>query len=89
MIEARSKISSKGQVVIPADIRSALKLEEGDDVKFIINDEGDLKLDVIRKSSIHDLYGSLKPIKSDLRDFSEIREEARHIKREEYRNKGD
>lgn len=89
MIEARSKMSSKGQVVIPAEIRSILNIEEGDDVKFIVNENGDLKLDIVKKSSIVDLYGSLKPAKPDLRDFSEIREQSQRIKMEEYLKKGE
>lgn len=89
MIEAKSKISSKGQVVIPIEIRSVLNIEEGDDVKFIINDDGDLKWDVVKRSSFVDLYASLKPTKPDLRDFSEIREQSERMKTEEYLIKGE
>jgi antitoxin PrlF len=80
MIEARSKISSKGQVVIPAEIRSILNIEEGDDAKFIMSDNGDLKVDIVKRSSIIDLYRSLKPAEPDLRDFAEIREQSQNIR---------
>lgn len=84
MIEARSKISSKGQVVIPFEIRSLLNIEEGDDAKFIMSDNGDLKLDIVKRSAVLDLYGSLKPEKPDLRDFSEIREQSQQMRAEDY-----
>ncbi|MEX1029950.1 MAG: AbrB family transcriptional regulator [Paenibacillaceae bacterium] len=89
MIEARSKISSKGQVVIPFEIRSLLNIEEGDDAKFIMSDNGDLKLDIVKRNAILDLYGSLKPEKSDLRDFSEIREQSQKMKLDDYLRKGE
>lgn len=35
-----SRISSKGQVTIPIEIRKALKLKEGEKVAFILDDNG-------------------------------------------------
>lgn len=33
-----AKVSSKGQITIPLDVRNALRLREGDTVKFVVND---------------------------------------------------
>lgn len=33
-----AKVSSKGQVTIPLAVRDALRLREGDTVKFVVND---------------------------------------------------
>lgn len=35
-----TKMTSKGQITIPIEIRKALKLEEGSKVAFITDDEG-------------------------------------------------
>lgn len=76
-------------MVIPFEIRSLLNIEEGDDAKFIMSDNGDLKLDIVKRNAILDLYGSLKPEKSDLRDFSEIREQSQKMKLDDYLRKGE
>lgn len=34
------KVSSKGQIVIPADMRKDLKMQTGDELIFIKNDDG-------------------------------------------------
>jgi AbrB family looped-hinge helix DNA binding protein len=40
MMNARSKISSKGQVVVPKDIRDRLGLAEGSEVEFVEKSDG-------------------------------------------------
>jgi AbrB family looped-hinge helix DNA binding protein len=87
VIEERSRMSSKGQVVIPSKIRSILNIEEGDDIKFVVDDIGDLKLDIVKKSAINDLYGSLKPDHSNFSEFSEIREQSEKMKIKDYLSK--
>lgn len=42
-MRAEAKITSKGQVTIPRDIRRALQLEEGDTVVFEVAD-GDVRI---------------------------------------------
>jgi AbrB family looped-hinge helix DNA binding protein len=44
MIELRSKVTRKGQVTVPADIRKALGLHEGDRVSFLLQN-GEVKLE--------------------------------------------
>lgn len=39
---SKAKMTSKGQLTVPADIRRALGLERGDTVAFEIQDEGAL-----------------------------------------------
>lgn len=34
-MKASARISAKGQLVIPAEIRQAMKLKEGDEVRFV------------------------------------------------------
>jgi len=43
MIELRSKVTRKGQVTVPADVRKALGLQRGDRVSFFLKD-GEVRL---------------------------------------------
>lgn len=43
MIELRSKVTRKGQVTVPADVRRALGLHEGDRVSFFLKN-GEVRL---------------------------------------------
>lgn len=49
-----SKLSSKGQLVVPKDIRERMQLRPGDRVEFLVQDDGEV---VIR------------PVVGDLRDL--------------------
>ncbi|NNU84104.1 AbrB/MazE/SpoVT family DNA-binding domain-containing protein [Geobacillus sp. BMUD] len=49
VMKATSKLSSRGQVVIPAEIRKTLGLTEGDDLTFIVNQDGEVKVEVTKK----------------------------------------
>lgn len=40
----KAKLSSKGQITIPIEVRKALNLQEGDDVSFELEDDGSAKL---------------------------------------------
>lgn len=40
MISKQAKVTSKGQVTIPLEVRRALKLREGDTVTFEVDDKG-------------------------------------------------
>jgi AbrB family looped-hinge helix DNA binding protein len=37
---AKSKISSKGQITLPIEIRKRLGVKEGESVKFVVNNDG-------------------------------------------------
>lgn len=54
-------ITQKGQVTIPVEVRRLLRLRTGDQVKFIVNSQKEVKIKLARRSSIMHLYGSLKP----------------------------
>ncbi|WP_035100236.1 AbrB/MazE/SpoVT family DNA-binding domain-containing protein [Aneurinibacillus terranovensis] len=71
MVTSVSKMSSKGQVVIPLDIRKRLGIEEGDNIKFIIDENGETKIEVVKKKAILDLFGVAKP-KLDTSDFKKV-----------------
>ncbi|CAM4120681.1 AbrB/MazE/SpoVT family DNA-binding domain-containing protein [Paenibacillus alkaliterrae] len=75
MFQSTSKISSKGQVVVPIEIRKQFQIVEGDSLKFIIDDSGELKVEVLKRNSIMDLFGSVQA-KGDTKDFSKVRQDA-------------
>jgi antitoxin PrlF len=39
-ILAKSKITSKGQITLPVEVRSRLGVKEGDSVKFVVAEDG-------------------------------------------------
>jgi AbrB family looped-hinge helix DNA binding protein len=41
----RSRLRSKGQVTLPSEVRDILDLEEGDDLVFYVNEDGQVILD--------------------------------------------
>ncbi len=53
MIESRIKISGGGRVVIPADYRKVLGIEEGDEMIIRLGDDGTLHLLTIQQSIKH------------------------------------
>ena len=57
MSEAR--LSSKGQITIPRDIRERLKLKLGDKVRFRLADNGQVVVEAARYH-IGELYGLLR-----------------------------
>ncbi len=57
MSEAR--LSSKGQITVPRDIRERLKLNRGDKVRFRIADNGQVVVEAARYH-IGELYGLLR-----------------------------
>jgi antitoxin PrlF len=51
-----AKVTSKGQITVPKEVRKALKLQPGDRVDFYRNLDGDFVL-VAKNRSIRDLEG--------------------------------
>ncbi|NNV05648.1 AbrB/MazE/SpoVT family DNA-binding domain-containing protein [Geobacillus sp. C56-T2] len=74
VMKATSKLSSRGQVVIPVEIRKTLGLNEGDDLTFIVNQDGEIKVEVTKKYRLSQLIGILKTTQP-FRPVEEIRDE--------------
>lgn len=56
---ASSRVTSKGQVTIPAQVRKALDIEQGDDLVFELGSGGTARLRVVKRRRLSDLFGSL------------------------------
>jgi AbrB family looped-hinge helix DNA binding protein len=54
-----ARVTSKGQVTIPADVRRALKIDQGDDLVFEVTSERSVQLKVLKRQRLSDLYGAL------------------------------
>lgn len=54
-----ARVTSKGQVTIPVQIRKALGIEGGDALIFEIDREDEARIRVIRSKRLTDLYGVL------------------------------
>lgn len=55
-----SRVTSKGQITIPADVRKALDIEQGDDLIFEVGPEQTARLKVVKRQRLSDLYGTLR-----------------------------
>ena len=55
----RARISSKGQLTIPIEIRERYGLGEGDEVEFIAEEKGPY-LVPLKRRGLMDLYGCVK-----------------------------
>jgi len=55
-----SRVTSKGQVTIPSEVRKALDIEQGDDLVFELRPNQTVKLRVIKRQKLSDFYGSLR-----------------------------
>ena len=51
-----AKLSSKGQITLPARLRSAMRLETGDKVVFTVEADGAVRLEA-KNGSLRDLKG--------------------------------
>lgn len=54
-----AKITSKGQITLPREIRDHLKVDSGDNVIFFLNNRGEVVVDGVG-GDIRDLKGFLK-----------------------------
>jgi AbrB family looped-hinge helix DNA binding protein len=55
----RARISSKGQLTIPQEIRERYGLDTGDEVEFIAEEKGTYMVPIKRRN-LMDLYGVIK-----------------------------
>ncbi|EHQ91638.1 AbrB/MazE/SpoVT family DNA-binding domain-containing protein [Desulfosporosinus youngiae] len=75
VVKATSRISSRGQIVIPIEIRKKLGIGEGDHLTFIAEKNGEVKVEAVKSQRITELFGILKTHKS-FKPVDEIRKEA-------------
>lgn len=71
-----AKVTSKGQVTIPVDVRRHLGIEAGDRVSFIVDEDGSVQLDVLAYPTIGSIVGIAGKLDEDL-SWDEIVERAR------------
>ena len=74
MKEIRAKITSKGQVTIPREVRDELSADAGDHILFVI-DEGTIRVRPERYT-LESIRGSLPPLPGASDDFDREIEEA-------------
>lgn len=74
---SKTKITSKGQVTIPNEIRKAMNLEEGDYLIFETKSKYEANVKVIKSRPLSSLLGALKAPVSEI-DMAHIREQTRH-----------
>jgi len=58
-VRIRAKVTSKGQITLPAALRKALHLRAGDDVTFVRDRQGRYLVEA-RSPSLQDLKGFIK-----------------------------
>ena len=66
MREIPSKITSEGQITIPAEVRRHLGINEGDRVSCVIGDEGRVELRASRYPTVAALAGAAGSLKRPL-----------------------
>jgi antitoxin PrlF len=54
-----ARVTTKGQVTIPAEVRKALDIDEGDDVVFEVVEAREASIRVLKRRRLADLYGVL------------------------------
>jgi antitoxin PrlF len=58
-----ARVTSKGQVTIPVEIRQALGIERGDGLRFELTREGGASVQVVKRPRLSELYGALPATK--------------------------
>lgn len=81
MVVKQAKVTSKGQVTIPAEVRDALRLREGDTVTFEVNDQDQAVFRAARVESPFARYaGALREDRGLDLDAKRIVEELRETR---------
>lgn len=82
MVKAR--VTSKGQVTLPAKLRRQLGVEPGDDLDFVMEDKG-VYVSVVKRKKLSDLHGILPLPEGPAVTKKEVREAARCVARERHK----
>jgi antitoxin PrlF len=56
---ALARVTTRGQVTIPAEVRKALDIGAGDDSLFEVVEPGEARIRVLKRRRLLDLYGAL------------------------------
>ena len=59
-----ARVTSKGQVTIPVEVRQALGIERGDGLLFEVTREGAASVQVVKRRRLSELYGALPATRS-------------------------
>jgi len=70
MREIHANVSDRGRVTLPAEVRRALGLKKGDDVIFVIEDEGAVR--VRKRWTLENIAGSV-PALDPPRTWEEVK----------------
>jgi len=62
-IKAASTLTTKGQFTLPVDIRQALDLRPGDELRFELSDDNELSVAPRRRRSIFELRETMPALK--------------------------
>jgi antitoxin PrlF len=87
MVSIVAKISPKGQVVIPAEIRRALNVQEGDKVVWQVTKEGRVEVTGLPKFTSESIIGIL-PYHGEMPSLEELRLKARQARVERVLHEG-
>jgi AbrB family looped-hinge helix DNA binding protein len=82
MASYRTTVSSKGQVVIPAELREQLGLQKGTAATWK-EEDGRLVLTPITAQRIHEIMGFLKPKSGESSMFEELFDERERERKRE------
>lgn len=69
-----ARVTSKGQVTLPADVRKELGIEQGDDLLFEVAPDRSVRFRLVKRLRLSDLYGAL-PATRPFPGKEQVREE--------------
>jgi antitoxin PrlF len=87
MVSAVAKISPKGQVVVPAEIRRALNVQEGDRIVWQVTKEGRVEVTGLPTFTSESIIGIL-PYHGEMPSLEELRQKARKARVERVLQEG-
>jgi antitoxin PrlF len=58
--KATARVTSKGQVTVPVEVRQALGIEAGDDLRFEV-ETGGARFRVVKRTRLSSLFAALPP----------------------------